>query len=1010
MLPPLRTGPLVVAGIAALSGACARDSLPARARASAPASTGRTSRPPTLVTPGRLLAFSDSAASQVALDAEGSRRAIVHGMRLLEHSDGTIERGDQLLPSRKTARSLELPKRLGGGFLFYVEESNSTAVWKTASFTGKLEPFANLNVDVAQIVAGFDRLYVIEKGGDVLALDPETGEARDKGSLPASPGYSSMAFADPWLGAVDVPMRGLLASFDAGSSWHPVGVSAQSVTLDNGELVIRNPEGDWVLDASGHLRQRAVAAAGDSAFQPAPGREAIAPALESAEHEESRVMPPGPLGRRPLRLAALHGWPDSPNTAVVAHDGTLGRVRLRDGKVLEFAEHAYPEGGSCHAVQMLDGFGFVCGQERGKTTVYAFQPPLGLRPLIGFPEPRYVAASGNGALVIRGDCPDARGPAQAGAYCIVDSEGRARSLIVRGDLGVERVTALRDGRTAVIVPPRLGAPGLLTLVDAAGNANSVKLKLPGSDSSVLALLKKGLWLDGFTEPKPGVLAGWVVASGPFVGVRISQDGAVLAGRVTHDIDRAVLAGPFALVFSRAGLAKETIDGGFRYRDLELPVDLDTLSRKSPVNEQRAEQGCTAVGCAFGDWLRIGWSGTGELQELETVETPAPTPRPSPGGSRWVLACTSTGESSAPSKSVVEPTPRLPRFALPPSSPAATDEIENSVFRWFLELAPPARRSGDLGFDHGTETDAIQLRAYVWGVRGAPWDRSARWQAKVADRFTVTRGAWSTEPTRSPWNDQATSAQTFGADPNSSTPTNWRAALEPSGRAAALLITARATTELYLLEEDRSIVAVRDAAKPAPFGEPLSVVKLDSAWFLGAPSGNQSFRLFKIEGDRIELLREYPLRLPANAVARATVVRTSRGSGLGIAIKSASLFVYPIDPKSGEPGDVLEIPAHALSQLPTGCDTDQDGWLVTDQLGVSPYVEFSSEAESVRVRDVEARLIVSTLGVCTEGLAAKSEAPIAVARKATPTHRSAGVPLVVTDRSPNGRRWGFRCRQ
>jgi hypothetical protein len=251
MLPRLRTS-LLVSGLAALNVACARDSQPAKARPVEPADARAGSRPPTMVTPGRLLAFPDSPASQPALDAEGSRRAILHGMRLLEHSDGTIERGEQLLPSRKNARSLELPKRLGGGFLFYVEESSSTALWRTATWTGKLEPFANLEADVAQVVAGFDRLYVIEKRGDVLALDAETGEARDKGSLPPSPGYSSMAFADPWVGAVDVPMRGVLASFDAGSSWHPVGVSAQSVMLENGELVVRSPEGDLVLDRAGH--------------------------------------------------------------------------------------------------------------------------------------------------------------------------------------------------------------------------------------------------------------------------------------------------------------------------------------------------------------------------------------------------------------------------------------------------------------------------------------------------------------------------------------------------------------------------------------------------------------------------------------------------------------------------------------------------------------------------------------------------------------------------------------
>jgi hypothetical protein len=975
--------------------------------------SGNGVRAVTMVTPARLLAFTDSVAAAAAVDAEGSRRVVVHGMRLLERSDGTIERGDQLLPPRKNARTLELPKRLGGGFLFYVDEAGTnvaqTSIWRSPTWTGKLEPFANLGFDVSQMVAGFDRLYVIDKrSGEVYALDPETGKIEDPGPLPPSPSYSSMAFADAWLGAVDVPLRGVLASFDAGTSWQPLGSGAQAVGLENGELLVRTPEGDLVLDATGLLRQRARDTS-EAPFQPG-AREGALRAVDESEREETPV-PPGPLGRQPLRSAVLHGWPDSATTAIVARDGTLGRVRLRDGKVLDVAERTHPEGGSCHAVPVLNGFGFVCGEERGTTTIYAFEPPLSLRPLASFDEPRYVAASGNGALVIRGSCPDDATEDVPGAYCILGRDGRVRPVVVRGDLGVERVAALRNGTTAVIVPPRLGAPGLLTIVDQIGNSQSVRLKLPSRDRSVLALLKKGLWLDGFIESKAGVLSGWVVAAGPFAGVRIQRDGTVEVGRISHDIDRAVLAGPFAMVLARAGAARESVDGGFRWRELELPVDLENTSRKSTSGEQRSEQGCTPVGCAFSDWLRIGWGGPGEVERLETVDAPDPTPRPNPGGARWVVSCTPAGEMSAPSKGVAEQSPavRFPRFAVPPGTPG--DELESANFRWFLEVAPPARRAGEVGFDYGTESDLVQLRAYAWGARGSSWDRVGRWQVRVADRFSIAQGVWSTEPTRSPWPDAATAAQTFGADPTSTAATHWKTALEPSGRAAVLVISARSTTEMFLLEEDRSIITVRDANKPAPYGEPLSVAKIGSTWFLGAPSGSQTFRLFKIEGDRIEVLREYPLRL---AGATAAVVRQSRGTGLGIAIKRTNLFVYPIDSKTGEPGEALEVPAPALAQLPTACDTEQEGWLFTEPPGIAPYVEFSAGAEAVKVRanSLEVRLIVSMLGICTEGLAGRAELPVpgGAARKAPPSNRSAGVPLVLSDRSPAGRRWGFRCHQ
>ena len=220
------------------------------------AGSGNALRLPTMVTPARLLAFTDSIVFRGRSRCRGTRRVVVHGMRLLERADGTIERGDQLLPSRKNARTLELPKRLGGGFLFYVEETNgnvtTTSVWRAPTWTGKLEPFANLGFDVAQIVAGFDRLYVVDKrSAEVYALDAETGKVQDTGTVAAV----TELFVDG--------VRRLLARRSRRTAARRArelrrrhelassGSAAQGVSLENGELVIRNPEGDLALDASG---------------------------------------------------------------------------------------------------------------------------------------------------------------------------------------------------------------------------------------------------------------------------------------------------------------------------------------------------------------------------------------------------------------------------------------------------------------------------------------------------------------------------------------------------------------------------------------------------------------------------------------------------------------------------------------------------------------------------------------------------------------------------------------
>jgi hypothetical protein len=223
-----------------------------------------------------------------------------------------------------------------------------------------------------------------------------------------------------------------------------------------------------------------------------------------------------------------------------------------------------------------------------------------------FDEPRYVASSGNGMLVIRGPCKGKIDPSNTGAYCIRARDGKLQEIRVKGDYGVERIVALDDSRIAVVVPPRLGASGTLTLINPDGKAKSTRLKLPKEDASTIALLRKGLWLDGMLQRNKKELAGWVVASGPFVGVRIGFDGNVKVGKVESDIDRTLMSGQLALVLGRTGAAAESVDGGFEWREVNLPSAAVTGTMGGA--EQGVERGCSRIGCVFGSWLRVGWRG------------------------------------------------------------------------------------------------------------------------------------------------------------------------------------------------------------------------------------------------------------------------------------------------------------------------------------------------------------------------------------------------------------------
>ena len=457
----------LLAAAAELSACAARRLAPVAVAPSAKSPTVLSAAPPKAATdePGPRLfpPLEGSATLTIGQERDGSERLISYGLRVLSRPDGAIEQADEYLPAARGAQSLELPSRLGGGFLFFVLSSNATLFFRAATFTGELEPFARLDFEADQVVAGFDRLYVVSHRPErLVALDAEHGTSLDLGSLPPSPGYGKMAFVDAWFGAVQVPLRGTLVSFDAGGSWRPLSSTVTNVTAEAGELRLFGPDGTQSLDRNGVLSRRDDPAAASGNHE-----NEVARALRAATAGADDTPPkPDLAGQHALKLAVLRGFRDADGTLVVASSGSLSRVRASDGKLLASDGHAYAGSGECNALQYGKGFAFACSEGTSRTTLFSFVPPFAMQELRAFAGARYVASSGNGALVIRGGCAGST-PGPSGAYCIAGSAGNFREIRVRGDLGVERVVALADGRVAVVVPPRLAAPGFLSLIDSA---------------------------------------------------------------------------------------------------------------------------------------------------------------------------------------------------------------------------------------------------------------------------------------------------------------------------------------------------------------------------------------------------------------------------------------------------------------------------------------------------------------------------------------------------------------
>ncbi len=931
-----------------------------------------------------------SATSGAGEERDGSQRVIAYGLRVLSRPDGALELADQYLPAARSVQSLELPTRLGGGYLFSVLASGTTLLFRSPSFTGALEPFARLDFEAEQVTAGFDRLYVSARRPDrFVALDVEHGIAVSAGSLPPSPAYSKLAFVDAWFGAVELPFRGILVTFDAGATWQPLGRDASNIEAYEGVLRLTTSDALLDLDRNGLFTRR------DQPASNAAPENAIAGALrgKAVQAAEARSAADR-LGKNALKLAVLRGFRAADGSLVVADAGKLLRVRASDGKLLDSDEHAYPGSGECNALPFGRGFGFACSDGSSQTTLYTFAPPFRMQRVRSFAGARYVASSGNGALVIRGACMGALARSAPGVYCLATNSENFREIHVRGDLGVERVVALADGRVAVIVPPRLGAPGFLSLIDEGGKERRTELQLPVATPAA-ELLEKGLWLDGFVEQATG-LAGWVVGAEPFAGVRVALDGSVTMSRPESSIDRALLSATHALIVGRTGRTRESSDGGFEWSDVELPSEFDATRE---LRDEGRLQGCSSIGCAFSGFVRVGWRTGSAATHLPIAALPEPTPLLQPGGSRWVLHCEATGDVSEPTLAVS-----------PRASVGHGEDAQTPPWAPFQELPAPALVAGEVGFDAASaDSDTPQFHAYAWGERGADWGRAGPHPAaRVRSLPGASRRTAKRRHAQSV-GDATSAAEAFGFD-GSGNPTSWRAVLDAGARSAIVLVSSAALLDLLLFEEGKSVAHIANAGRLGlSFGMLSSVAKLSDAWYLASFNENHALSVARITGSRVERLAEYPDA--AHDITSASLVRGVHADELGIWVESRGWYLFPIDPVSHAVGSPLYQNPADLAVVPAPCAPDADGFLLSGALSLEPSLRFASE--ELNARRVEAQFLWSARGLCTRAFAADTEtqikrAPSPSSSAAASEKARAKIPLTVTERRPQGRRWGYLC--
>lgn len=982
------------------AGACSSASPPvtapkpnASAKATSQAGTEPSFGLPAVVPKLRFMPDLD-ASRGVLLKSEEGELSLIGRMRLRTTAEGVTDRADELLPQGRIVAQ-RLPSRLGSGYVFLAVTGRGSELWRSQTWLGRLEPLASFG-PVAHserpLTMGFDRLYLrFATQNELVALDPKTGAVMPYGPLPVAPGYGEMLFVDGWRAVVDTDISGTLATFDAGATWRRLSVSGRvrgivpsSADPDDGdEAIVQVENGTYRLTRSGHVT---------FSGNPAP----TSPQAPADPSEAKKAPRPGPLGKKPLRVAIERGYPDSATTAVVASSGDLVRVSLETGAVLDVAEHAYPdEHAECTGIALAssgtkpeDSFGFVCGSSLGSTAVFAFERPLRLREVMRFSKPRVVTESGQGAIVVRGACSDEES-AGARPFCVRFADGTTREVRVRGEVGAERVIALADGRVVILVPPRVGTQGQISILEGKSSKHIV-LKMP--EAGAPRELETGMWLEGFHQVDKDAIAGWVEAGGPTFGVRIALDGAVTIGDIVDEQGGILMGGRFGIAIGDTGHMLETTDTGMTWRELELP-------RVDGASDQLRSRRCGPAGCVLPGWIKIGWGDLAREEDFAEAAAPA------------AIKLSSLKLSSGPLSFSCKSGRSEPK----PKKPSKKNE-GSSITGWvpLRDVEAPPMQKGEVGVDNGAPFDVVPVRSYIWGKKESDWTRTGKLVVRWSDRFSLEE-IQSSATTTSPWASEALASEAFGVGTYGYS-VNWSAQRD---RDAALVSACRGRVcSTFAVEPEEPVLTLRTTETGGlvkPFAG--SATRLGQVWFyLGDGGFPEQVPLYRADLGHVRLVTSFR-RLMSPRFAAAPLprlVRRAKSDTLGLTFvlregptdKRGVRYVLPIDPDSGDVGEPIRIgrPDFADVEFSASCG-DRDGWVLELPMEPSPNIEL--DGMSASMESVELRLRVEEGRACIEAGVASVFSSFSEDKKAKGAKgegkTGAGFSIMAADRSAGTRR-------
>lgn len=874
----------------------------------------------------------------------GAKLLLVRGARLSVEPDGALVRAHEQLPEGTSVQPL--PPHLGGGYVFFASRASRTRLWASQSFTGPLNPLASVSPEVARVVPGLDRLYLVAPADyhALRALDLATGALSELGPLPRTASFGQLSFASAWFGVVEAGIQGALATWDAGQSWHALPLSEPirdlTPTAEGGLLVASGanrfrlgPQGSWA-----HWPLRGADAAFDLHAGP--------PWVEPFDAERGSSAQPDRTVPSLLARAVLTGASVDFRSAWVLGAGQLTHVRLRDGRPL--TRRPATDGGDCRGFAHAGAPAFVCQGPGKPTRVLGLLPGGGLERLAAWPQATAAELLPGDLLRVWAGCPPELGARRASELRVAapgQLEGARVQLVC--------LTASEGGWHEIpLVLPRQASPlQILPILGNRAEALSVVVRQPGVDRAVrydgsisatpepwratrLALgagatpepVVSTLWQRNLTDWGAGVLGAWVRGPRGLVAVELAPDGRVSSRSMPEAA--TWVHGKRVLIAPGDSELRWSPDGGRTFSSLHAPRSLS--AGLGPARERRY-RGCTALGCVYDDWLIVLAPGGG----LPPPDSPAAAP-PARGASvppgRVDLSC-----------QLARSQPELGAFARVPFARSAPEEGA------WLGLGPiPA-------VAHWGESRAGAASAPFWLSATDPWALTPAWRSAASPL---------------PWGNAAATRAVLAEA------TAARVILAPTGSALAVSAKVAGDSALLIARPGRPVLRL-GRNELGGVGRLLSLAEVRGDLYLLFES-EWRLRLARLGPGGPEWVGRY-FSFAADARVYTQLGRSAEG-GLALFQRSpvAGWFLHPIELPSGRVGSALHHPRRSLAGA-QACSEARSGFRVTTHLPLvgeaqsssRVVLEFPGAQPSPELEHLTARVLVDSAGVCIEGLAARS---------------------------------------